>query len=622
MVLNSLNRRLAPLGLAVTVSGDPVKGRCLVATRCFRLGEVVLRTSAFATDILSHQAPSRCAGCYQKADKLFKCGGCSKRLYCSLACQKRAWRDGHKHECNILPDMEQTVPNAVATEAALVSRVARKHTAAKKVFGDDEIDDASNDDSTKPEPSQTLHPRPCDVTEMIEWTLKSARVQSSYPEGDNTEREKIIQATLEMHAEAAEVIEKYELCDVSFLGATGAASSSSQSGSSTESRKSLPDLVKVSVRNDFTVSDSLLTPVAVGCYPIGSLLNHSCAPNTVCVYAPSGRDASREKNYGMDPSGEERDLDLQPGATWRQEFRCVAAIKPGDEITHAYVDILTKAVDRMFELQVRYGFLCCCPRCPKGNTQKTAGGKREAQTASLRADALQDVFDAYDPETPETERAAELLELAANAPVEEVEIEFAYASRALEVLGDEEGGDGESEDGNSEDTEHTEAADARSMDTNTAEVTETIPKWGPTRHQSLKLKALELSMNCLMFEENWKEARVFGEKLVRFKKKANAYQHHPTLGVDILKLAWVAKKEGNWAVCLVNALRAVGAFRITSDPENPMGQEANALVAEAMENRGREENAAGRCRTSASRGITGSFFTGQGINYDEYASVD
>ena len=318
MVLNSLNRRLAPLGLAVTVSGDPVKGRCLVATRCFRLGEVVLRTSAFATDILSHQAPSRCAGCYQKADKLFKCGGCSKRLYCSLACQKRAWRDGHKHECNILPDMEQTVPNAVATEAALVSRVARKHTAAKKVFGDDEIDDASNDDSTKPEPSQTLHPRPCDVTEMIEWTLKSARVQSSYPEGDNTEREKIKQATLEMHAEAAEVIEKYELCDVSFLGATGAASSSSQSGSSTESRKSLPDLVKVSVRNDFTVSDSLLTPVAVGCYPIGSLLNHSCAPNTVCVYAPSGRDASREKNYGMDPSGEERDLDLQPGATWRQ----------------------------------------------------------------------------------------------------------------------------------------------------------------------------------------------------------------------------------------------------------------------------------------------------------------
>jgi hypothetical protein len=276
----------------------------------------------------------------------------------------------------------------------------------------------------------------------------------------------------------------------------------------------------------------------------------------------------------------------------------------------------------MFELQVRYGFVCCCPRCPKGNTQKTAGGKREAQTASLRADALQDVFDAYDPETPETERAAELLELAANAPVEEVEIEFAYASRALEVLGDEEGGDGESEDGNSEDTEHTEAADARSMDTNTAEVNETIPKWGPTRHQSLKLKALELSMNCLMFEENWKEARVFGEKLVRFKKKANAYQHHPTLGVDILKLAWVAKKEGNWAVCLVNALRAVGAFRITSDPENPMGQEANALVAEAMENRGREENAAGGSRTSASRGITGSFFTGQGINYDEYASVD
>ena len=50
--------------------------------------------------------------------------------------------------------------------------------------------------------------------------------------------------------------------------------------------------------------------------------------------------------------------------TWIQEFRCVADVGKGTELTHAYVDASDWSNHRRAELLDRYGFVCDCPRCP------------------------------------------------------------------------------------------------------------------------------------------------------------------------------------------------------------------------------------------------------------------
>ena len=61
--------------------------------------------SMLATDaimsVLSQQIPVRhiCGGCEMVVDGRLKCSACRRAVYCSKACQKAHWSNGHKHEC-------------------------------------------------------------------------------------------------------------------------------------------------------------------------------------------------------------------------------------------------------------------------------------------------------------------------------------------------------------------------------------------------------------------------------------------------------------------------------------------------------------------------------------------
>jgi len=46
---------------------------------------------------LSHR---QCCNCHIVSDKIMKCGACGVAVYCSRACQKEAWKAGHKEECS------------------------------------------------------------------------------------------------------------------------------------------------------------------------------------------------------------------------------------------------------------------------------------------------------------------------------------------------------------------------------------------------------------------------------------------------------------------------------------------------------------------------------------------
>ncbi|KAF2106672.1 hypothetical protein BDV96DRAFT_654462 [Lophiotrema nucula] len=81
-----------------------------------------------------------CANCYvwtegssigsrlyvKEGTKVQVCAGCKRFRYCSLVCQKEAWKRGHKHECKALkPISDREIPKAVLATMEILIR--RKH---------------------------------------------------------------------------------------------------------------------------------------------------------------------------------------------------------------------------------------------------------------------------------------------------------------------------------------------------------------------------------------------------------------------------------------------------------------------------------------------------------------
>ncbi|KAK7142680.1 hypothetical protein R3I94_012132 [Phoxinus phoxinus] len=86
--------------------------------------------------------------------------------------------------------------------------------------------------------------------------------------------------------------------------------------------------------NCFSISDGELQDLGVGLYPSMSLLNHDCQPNCVMIF--EGK---------------------------RLTLRAVKVIRPCEELTISYSDVLAPSKERRSRLQEQYHFLCQCARC-------------------------------------------------------------------------------------------------------------------------------------------------------------------------------------------------------------------------------------------------------------------
>ena len=100
--------------------------------------------------------------------------------------------------------------------------------------------------------------------------------------------------------------------------------------------------------NNFSVWEEGLFPVGEGTFPFGSLLNHSCQPNSVLMYLGG-----------------------------KQVVRAMEPIGVGEEITISYVDTAHAMANRGRLLADKYFFTCRCPSCVdplvQGCEQYTAG---------------------------------------------------------------------------------------------------------------------------------------------------------------------------------------------------------------------------------------------------------
>ncbi|KAJ8290595.1 hypothetical protein GJAV_G00015040 [Gymnothorax javanicus] len=107
--------------------------------------------------------------------------------------------------------------------------------------------------------------------------------------------------------------------------------------------------------NCFSISDGELQEVGVGLYPSMSLLNHSCSPNCVMVF-------------------EGRMLQL----------RAVKNIRPLEELTISYTDVMMPSQDRKEQLKDQYYFLCECEGCTTADKDSDMLSGPEEGWMSLR----------------------------------------------------------------------------------------------------------------------------------------------------------------------------------------------------------------------------------------------
>uniref|UniRef100_A0A182V5E0 MYND-type domain-containing protein n=1 Tax=Anopheles merus TaxID=30066 RepID=A0A182V5E0_ANOME len=81
-------------------------GRHVVATRQLRVGDVVMVEKPYATVLSDHMKRVRCAFCHaEEPFLLIPCEECTIAMYCSQKCLRAAWQQYHRYECPILNDM-------------------------------------------------------------------------------------------------------------------------------------------------------------------------------------------------------------------------------------------------------------------------------------------------------------------------------------------------------------------------------------------------------------------------------------------------------------------------------------------------------------------------------------
>lgn len=86
-------------------------------------------------------------------------------------------------------------------------------------------------------------------------------------------------------------------------------------------------------------SQSGAAGIALGIFPLTSMMNHSCSPN--CSHR----------------------FHLEPGKPPRLVMRAIANIDKGDELCYSYVNLYQSTAARREQLQNAYSFHCSCERC-------------------------------------------------------------------------------------------------------------------------------------------------------------------------------------------------------------------------------------------------------------------
>ena len=162
----------------VKQSTIPGAGNGLFAKKAFAPGDVVLALARpYIAELDIDRLGDSCAWCCSRAEndpeERFKsqqmglptgflevkaCTGCKKIKYCSKACQAKAWKMEHKHECKILaPPDRPPLPHVVRATVRLLKQIEAGDEAPKAILRfDSKIEEIRKTDPKSYEEFSTL----------------------------------------------------------------------------------------------------------------------------------------------------------------------------------------------------------------------------------------------------------------------------------------------------------------------------------------------------------------------------------------------------------------------------------------------------------------------------------
>ncbi|XP_054857256.1 SET and MYND domain-containing protein 4 isoform X2 [Eublepharis macularius] len=382
------NNWISCASAAVRLSVSPSKGRYLAAARDILPGETLVREEAFVSvlcpgeilllrgsadttlDEPSDNEDLNCHHCLRRLLASVPCQGCSYAKYCSQTCAQLAWKNYHRIECS-LGGLLLTlgVFCHVAFRAILVAGFAEVNTLTRQSCGDDlgEADVAKVSASKE----QDLASVPgCDVDGRYRSSYRA--VFNLLPHTEKQSPEFLFLCSLSIAA----LCQRLEDAHLAAL-VCGKSISESQEGAKAAELKNLGEAMlkhmlqlrcnaqavttlRESGSGDKPVASSEQVRLAVGLFPVVSLLNHSCDPNTSVTFKST-----------------------------TAEVRALQPIAQGQEILHCYGPHKCRmgVAERRKELLSQYFFECQCLPC---RSERGSSSQRSAsQHGVFRCPACQ-----------------------------------------------------------------------------------------------------------------------------------------------------------------------------------------------------------------------------------------
>ncbi|XP_021285132.1 histone-lysine N-methyltransferase ASHR1-like isoform X2 [Herrania umbratica] len=276
--MEQLQASLQARGLRV--SNLPDKGRSLVTTKDFYPGEVIISQEPYVCVPNNSLTESSCDGCFSKSN-LKKCSACQVVWYCGSTCQKLEWKL-HRLECQALAKLDKERRKSVTPTIRMMVKIYLR----RKLHSEGVIP----------------------VTAIDNYNLVEQLV--SHMSGIDEEQ-------LVLYAQMANLVNLILGCpDIDI-------------------KEIVENFSKIAC-NAHTICDSELRPLGTGLYPVISIINHSCLPNSVLVF--EGRLAV---------------------------VRAVQHIPKDAEILISYIETAASTITRQKTLKEQYLFTCTCPCCIK-----------------------------------------------------------------------------------------------------------------------------------------------------------------------------------------------------------------------------------------------------------------
>lgn len=398
MALGEENKQISGASPSVSLHTDPLKGRHLVATKDILPGELLVREGAFVSVLNPGEMPPLhyglenkwdtrvtngdlyCHRCLKHTLATVPCGGCSYARYCSQECMQKAWEYYHSTECPL---------GGLLLTLGVFCQVALRITLLTRFEDVDRIvrilcEETGSKDICIPE-NKTLH---CTNQEESEKNsiigdipIPGCNVHGEYKSNYNAV------FSLLPHTEKHSPEHKF-ICAISVSALCRQLRAASLQAPAMHLKSSRLEAVTPGLCADLTIwgvamlrhvlqlqcnaqaitsirhtgskeniiTNSRQVRLATGIFPVVSLLNHSCSPNTSVSFNSTV-------------------------AT----IRAARQIRKGQEIVHCYGphESWMGVAERQQKLSSQYFFDCRCPACHTETLRAAAEPRWEAFCCSM-----------------------------------------------------------------------------------------------------------------------------------------------------------------------------------------------------------------------------------------------